>query len=65
MPDMSDTATLAPTSPLSDRLLAMTEPATIAMVKKARELMAKGIDIINLSFGEPDFQTPQYIKDAA
>ncbi|MDB5269942.1 MAG: aspartate aminotransferase [Hymenobacter sp.] len=62
---MPDTTTLAPVSPLSHRLLAMNESATIAMVKKARELMAKGIDIINLSFGEPDFQTPQYIKDAA
>ena len=62
---MSSTATLAPTSPFSDRLLAMNESATIAMAKKARELMAKGLDVINLSFGEPDFQTPQYIKDAA
>lgn len=56
---------LVPTSPLSDRLLAMTEPATIAMAKKSRELAATGVDVINLSFGEPDFQTPQYIKDAA
>ena len=62
---MSDTATSVIVSPLSHRLLAMNESATIAMVKKARELMAKGIDVINLSFGEPDFQTPQYIKDAA
>ncbi|AIZ65058.1 aspartate aminotransferase [Hymenobacter sp. DG25B] len=35
------------------------------MAKKGRELAAQGIDIISLSFGEPDFQTPQYIKDAA
>ncbi len=35
------------------------------MAKKARELAAAGVDVINLSFGEPDFQTPQYIKDAA
>ncbi|GAA4052456.1 pyridoxal phosphate-dependent aminotransferase [Hymenobacter glaciei] len=62
---MSDTATSALVSPLSDRLLAMTESATIAMAKKGRELAAKGVDVINLSFGEPDFQTPQYIKDAA
>ncbi|WP_210521461.1 pyridoxal phosphate-dependent aminotransferase [Hymenobacter terricola] len=62
---MSDTATLAAVSPLSDRLLAMNESATIAMAKKGRELAAKGFDVINLSFGEPDFQTPQYIKDAA
>ena len=62
---MSNTTTLAITSPLSDRLLAMNESATIAMAKKGRELSAKGVDVINLSFGEPDFQTPQYIKDAA
>ena len=62
---MPNTATLAPVSPLSNRLRAMNESATIAMVKKSRELMAKGFDVINLSFGEPDFQTPQYIKDAA
>jgi aspartate aminotransferase len=54
-----------PDSPLSARLLRMTEPATIAMAKKSRELAATGVDVINLSFGEPDFQTPQYIKDAA
>jgi aspartate aminotransferase len=62
---MSDTATLVPVSPLSNRLQAMNESATIAMAKKCRELIAKGFDVINLSFGEPDFQTPQYIKDAA
>jgi aspartate aminotransferase len=54
-----------PTAYLSDRILTMQESATIAMAKKSRELAAKGIDVINLSFGEPDFQTPQYIKDAA
>ncbi|WP_299759977.1 pyridoxal phosphate-dependent aminotransferase [uncultured Pontibacter sp.] len=50
---------------LSDRILSLAESQTIAMAKKARELAAKGYDVINLSFGEPDFQTPQYIKDAA
>ncbi|MGI4867607.1 MAG: pyridoxal phosphate-dependent aminotransferase [Janthinobacterium lividum] len=55
----------APTAFLSDRVLNMQESATIAMAKKSRELAAKGVDVINLSFGEPDFQTPQYIKDAA
>ncbi|MFD1187965.1 pyridoxal phosphate-dependent aminotransferase [Pontibacter rugosus] len=50
---------------LSDRILALAESQTIAMAKKARELAAQGHDMINLSFGEPDFQTPQYIKDAA
>ena len=58
-------ATAAPTAFLSDRVLNMQESATIAMAKKSRELAAKGVDVINLSFGEPDFQTPQYIKDAA
>ncbi|MBF9253925.1 pyridoxal phosphate-dependent aminotransferase [Pontibacter sp. 172403-2] len=50
---------------LSDRITALAESQTIAMAKKARELTAQGYDMINLSFGEPDFQTPQYIKDAA
>ncbi|GHA52988.1 pyridoxal phosphate-dependent aminotransferase [Pontibacter akesuensis] len=50
---------------LSDRILALAESQTIAMAKKSRELAAQGFDMINLSFGEPDFQTPQYIKDAA
>ncbi|SHJ74703.1 aspartate aminotransferase [Hymenobacter daecheongensis DSM 21074] len=60
----ASTATLTP-SFLSDRINAMQESQTIAMAKKARELMAKGIDVINLSFGEPDFETPQYIREAA
>ena len=62
---MPDTATPVSTSPLSDRVRAMHESATIMMAKKARELAAQGVDVINLSFGEPDFQTPQYIRDAA
>jgi len=53
------------TSFLSDRITSLAESQTIAMAKKARELAAQGFDVINLSFGEPDFQTPQYIKDAA
>ncbi|MDB5262133.1 MAG: aspartate aminotransferase [Adhaeribacter sp.] len=53
------------TSFLSDRILALAESQTIAMAKKARELAAQGHDVINLSFGEPDFQTPDYIKEAA
>ena len=56
---MLNTVTLTSASPLSDRLLAMNESATIAMAKKARELAAKGFDVINLSFGEPDFQPPE------
>ena len=50
---------------LSKRVLQMEESQTIGMAKKARELAAKGFDVINLSFGEPDFPTPQHIKDAA
>jgi len=50
---------------LSDRINALEESATIGMAKKARELGAQGISVVNLSFGEPDFQTPQHIKDAA
>ena len=50
---------------LSDRLNAMEESATIAMSRKSRELKAQGIDVISLSLGEPDFNTPDYIKDAA
>ncbi len=50
---------------LSDRVLAMSTSATLAMAEKTRELKAKGEDIIGLSLGEPDFNTPDYIKDAA
>jgi len=41
------------------------ESATIATAQRARELKAQGIKVVNLSLGEPDFETPQYIKDAA
>lgn len=41
------------------------EPETLKMAKLGRELRAKGIDVIDLSLGEPDFDTPQHIKDAA
>lgn len=50
---------------LSDRVEAMEESATLAMSKKSRELKAQGLDVISLSLGEPDFYTPQFIKDAA
>ncbi|TXE09323.1 pyridoxal phosphate-dependent aminotransferase [Gelidibacter salicanalis] len=50
---------------LSDRILNMSTSATLAMAAKARELKAEGKDIIGLSLGEPDFNTPDYIKDAA
>ncbi|MBA3664636.1 MAG: pyridoxal phosphate-dependent aminotransferase [Bacteroidetes bacterium] len=50
---------------LSDRVNQISESQTIAMARKSRELKAQGIDIISLSLGEPDFPTPQIIKDAA
>jgi aspartate aminotransferase len=50
---------------LAQRIHQLAESQTIKMAKMGRELAAKGIDIINLSFGEPDFNTPEYIKNAA
>lgn len=50
---------------LSQRIENLSESQTIKMAKLGRELSAKGVSVINLSFGEPDFSTPQYIKDAA
>ncbi|MFT4610897.1 MAG: aspartate aminotransferase [Glaciecola sp.] len=50
---------------LSERVLNMSTSATLAMAAKARELKAAGKDIIGLSLGEPDFNTPDFIKDAA
>ncbi len=50
---------------LSDRINNMQESATIKMAKLSRELKSQGHDVIDLSLGEPDFDTPQYIKDAA
>ncbi len=43
----------------------MAESATLAMTQKSRELQAQGLDVINLSIGEPDFNTPEHIKAAA
>ena len=50
---------------LSSRLQKFNEPETLKMAKLGRELRAQGKDIIDLSLGEPDFDTPQHIKDAA
>lgn len=50
---------------LSTRVKALELPMTIEMSKKSRELAAKGIDVISLSLGEPDFDTPDFIKEAA
>jgi len=50
---------------LSDRINALTESATLEMTRRSRELKEQGIDVINLSIGEPDFNTPGPIKKAA
>lgn len=50
---------------LSERIMTMEESATIAMSQKSRELKSQGIDVISLSLGEPDFHTPDFIKQAA
>lgn len=50
---------------VADKIQEMTESATIRMAQKARELAAKGINVISLSLGEPDFDTPEHIKEAA
>ncbi|MDR2886697.1 MAG: pyridoxal phosphate-dependent aminotransferase [Bacteroidales bacterium] len=50
---------------LSDRIKSMAVSQTLAMTQKSRELAACGMDIISLSIGEPDFDTPDYIKAAA
>jgi aspartate aminotransferase len=52
-------------SPLSRRVTFLSESQTIAMSKMSRELIAQGIDVINLSLGEPDFVTPLHIREAA
>jgi len=49
---------------VSDRLNRLAESATLAMARMSRELQAKGIDVIALSLGEPDFDTPEFIKEA-
>jgi aspartate aminotransferase len=50
---------------LSERIRLLSESETLAMTRKSRDLKAKGYDVINLSIGEPDFNTPEFIKDAA
>jgi len=52
-------------NPLSARLAALSPSETLAMSQKSNELKAQGIDVINLSVGEPDFFTPDHIKEAA
>ena len=50
---------------LSSLLQRFNEPETLKMAKLGRELRAKGVDVIDLSLGEPDFDTPEHIKEAA
>src|SRR6476659_7287507 len=50
---------------LSSILDRFAEPETLKMAKLGRELRAKGVDVIDLSLGEPDFDTPKHIKEAA
>jgi aspartate aminotransferase len=57
--------TMTDYNPLSARINALSESETLAMTKKARELAAQGHSVISLSVGEPDFQTPKHIKEAA
>ena len=52
-------------NPLSDRINNLATSQTLAMAALARELKAQGKDIISLSLGEPDFNTPDFIKEAA
>ena len=49
---------------VSNRLNLLAESATLAMARMSRELQAKGIDVLALSLGEPDFNTPEFIKEA-
>jgi len=50
---------------LAKRVMGMEESATLRMAQMARQLSNQGFDVINLSLGEPDFDTPEFIKDAA
>ena len=50
---------------VSNRLAALAPSQTLAMSQKSNELKAQGVDVINLSVGEPDFTTPEHIKEAA
>lgn len=54
-----------PSKMLSVKVQAMEESATIRMAQKSRDLASKGVSVISLSLGEPDFDTPEFIKEAA
>ena len=50
---------------LSNRITSLSESQTIAMSQKSRELKAQGVDVISLSLGEPDFNPPAHVLEAA
>ena len=50
---------------ISNRVESLSVSATLAMLQKTNELKASGVDVIGLTAGEPDFNTPDFIKDAA
>ena len=50
---------------IAERILNLSDSQTLVMSQKSRDLKAQGVDVINLSIGEPDFDTPEQIKDAA
>lgn len=56
---------MSTSSYLSDRINNLSESATLKMTKLGRELASKGVNVISLSVGEPDFNTPEHVKDAA
>ncbi len=56
---------MSTTSYLSNRINSLSESATLKMTKLGRELAAKGVNVISLSVGEPDFNTPEHVKEAA
>ncbi len=50
--------------PLSEKIAGVVESATIAISNRAKKMQAEGIDVISMSIGEPDFDTPRHITDA-
>ena len=50
---------------ISQRILDLSESATIAMSRRSREMREQGLDVISLSLGEPDFETPDFVRQAA
>ncbi|MCU1244399.1 MAG: aminotransferase class, partial [Acidobacteria bacterium] len=59
------TTTVRPTIRFTPRVLEMQVSPTLAVLNRAQELMAKGIDVVDFGPGEPDFRTPRYVAEAA